>query len=81
MDESVFGKTVKDKISGFTGTVTGGSSYITGCVQLLVQPRLKEDGSFNDARWFDEDRLEILGSKAVTLTVSKVGSDTPAMVK
>lgn len=51
------GETRTDRISGFTGTVTGRCEYITGCVQYLLVPKVKESGSYAEAHWFDEDRL------------------------
>lgn len=54
------GVKAKDKITGFTGIVTGKASYLTGCDQYLVQPKCKEDGEMTDGRWFDEQRLEIV---------------------
>lgn len=56
-----FGDVVKDKITNFTGTITGLSSYITGCDQCLVQPKQKEgEVSYPDATWFDEGRLILI---------------------
>jgi hypothetical protein len=52
------GDTVKDKVTGFTGVVTGVAEYLTGCRQCCVQPAAK-DGEFKAAHWFDDDRLSI----------------------
>lgn len=59
------GQTVRDRITGFQGVVTGIVNYISGCHQALVVPRVKDDGSLTDAQWFDLQRLEIDGSIAV----------------
>lgn len=48
------GATAKDIITGFEGVVTGRASYLTGCDQYLVSPR-----GDKEARWFDEQRLEV----------------------
>ena len=72
------GQKVRDTISGFAGTVTGIAEYITGCRQMLVQPELKENGDFTDPRWFDEDRLEKLDSKPISLEIKTAGPDIPA---
>jgi hypothetical protein len=53
------GSKVKDKITGFYGTVTGFVVYISGCNQALVVPPIGEDGSFKESHWFDEQRLEV----------------------
>jgi hypothetical protein len=72
------GQKVKDKITGFTGVVTGRTEYITGCEQLLVQPPTKNDGAFTEPRWFDVDRLDVIEQEKVSLTVKKAGFDSPA---
>lgn len=59
------GQTVRDRITGFQGVVTGIVNYISGCHQALVVPRVKDDGSLTDSQWFDLQRLEIEGSIAV----------------
>lgn len=50
------GEKVTDSITGFKGTVTGRSEYITGCKQYAVVPRSK-DNKASEGTWFDEDRL------------------------
>lgn len=57
MDTDRMGQKATDKLTGFTGKVTGQARYITGCDQFLVQPPCKEDGTYVDGRWFDENRL------------------------
>lgn len=51
------GSKVKDKITGFSGVVTGRVCYLSGCNQALVAPKVGKDGSFKSAEWFDEQRL------------------------
>ena len=58
---------VRDKISGFTGIVTGFVTYISGCNQALVAPLVKDDGSLGDSLWFDVQRLERIGSETIKL--------------
>lgn len=53
------GVTVKDKVTGFSGVVTGVVYYITGCNQALVVPKVGKDGSQREAQWFDWQRLDI----------------------
>ncbi len=60
------GATVKDKITGFEGTATGVASYITGCDQYSVQPKLK-DGAWVESKWFDDNRLERVGDEVLKL--------------
>ena len=62
------GSKVKDKITGFTGIVTGYVTYITGCNQALVVPQVGKDGTSKDAHWFDEQRL-VVDKKFKPITV------------
>jgi len=54
------GKTAKDKITGFTGTITGRSEYINGCVHLMLEAKAKV-GEKPVHAWFDEDRCILTG--------------------
>lgn len=70
------GTEVTDVITGSRGFATGRTDYITGCKQILVQPK-QSKGSFVDSRWFDEDRLQPTG-KSISLKVTNDGPDKPA---
>lgn len=48
-----------DIVTGFTGVAIGRCEYITGCSQVLIAPRCKDESSKPDAEWIDEQRLEI----------------------
>lgn len=62
----LFGFTLRDKVTGFTGVATGAVQYITGCNQVLLVPKVDEQGKLRDSQWFDEQRLELLpGEDAV----------------
>ena len=64
-----FGVEVIDTITGLQGIVIGRVSYITGCDQYLVQPRVDKEGKYIDSRWVDEHRLDfVLKGKKVVLT-------------
>jgi hypothetical protein len=55
------GNKVKDLISGFGGIAVGRIEYLYGCSQIQIEPdRLDKDGKHVDARWFDEQRVEVL---------------------
>jgi len=63
---------VKDKISGFTGIVTGICVYITGCHQVLVNHEdLDKDGCVAKGQWFDIQRLKRVGKSHVILENEK----------
>ncbi len=72
------GKMAVDKITGFKGVVVGRCVYLSGCNQLLLVPRVAKDGSYKCGQWFDEQRVDFVGSKVVVLNNSKSpGFDTP----
>jgi hypothetical protein len=68
----VLGGKYRDRITGFTGIVTGTAEYISGCNQALVSPPA-EGGKLGDASWFDQQRLERIDDSLVTLD----NGDTP----
>ena len=72
-----FGDEVEDKITGFVGVVTGASSYITGCDQILVQPRVDKEVKKVDAEWFDDGRLKKLRKKKLSAKSVKKDGDPP----
>ena len=77
------GVKAKDKITGFSGTVTGFCQYISGCNQALLIPPVGEKGEHREGHWFDEQRLEVDETvPAVVLDNSKTpGPDKPAPVR
>lgn len=60
-------KTV-DRVTGFKGVITSVSFDLYGCIQCVVSPSVKEDGSTIDGKWFDLTRLDIfLGTRVLAL--------------
>lgn len=55
------GKKGKDKITGFTGVITGRSTWLFGCDQYCLTPVVDEKGDLKEGKWFDEGRIEITG--------------------
>jgi hypothetical protein len=43
------GSKAKDKITGFNGFVTGFVTYLSGCNQALVVPKVGKDGAIKDS--------------------------------
>ncbi len=68
------GQKAKDKISGFTGTITGHSEYITGCDQYCIAPE-SESNKLESSQWFDEGRIQVIGEgiNPLDLIVKKNG--------
>ena len=62
------GMTASDRITGFSGVVVGKAEYISGCTQVLLVPKIKEDGKRIDGEWFDIQRLEqVAGTETIRL--------------
>lgn len=81
MEKIELGHTYQDLISGFTGIATGYVQYITGCNQVLLCPRVKEDGSSLGAEWFDEQRLRRISTAEHRIVLdngTSPGFDKPA---
>lgn len=55
---------VRDKITGFEGVGTALSFDLYGCVQTVITPTAV-NGEMKDARWFDNNRLEIISNERV----------------
>lgn len=55
------GQKAKDKITGFEGIITGRAEYLYGCTQFCIVP-LAKDGKICDSQWFDEGRIQVIGS-------------------
>lgn len=70
--ETFLGYTVQDKVTGFTGVAVGAVQYLTGCAQVAVAPKVKEDGTVPDSHWYDWTRLNVLPVARIA-----VGGDTP----
>ena len=54
------GEKVREKVTGFTGTITGTAFYLTGCNQYLVVPKVKDEHTAAEGQWYDEGRLELV---------------------
>lgn len=77
MNSELLGHEVTDRVSGFTGVVTGYVQYISGCNQVLVIPKVGKDAAFKGGEWFDVQRVKkVAGSKAIVLDNTKTpGAD------
>lgn len=61
MSKIKLGATVSDKLTTFGGIVIGTVQYITGCNQVLVQPKDHKE----DSRWIDEQRVVVNSREGV----------------
>jgi len=73
------GSKVREKVTGFVGTVTGCAKYLTGCYQYAVVPKMSkkhfDGGTAPDAHWYDEGRLEVI--EVDTVKPDDVAGDDP----
>lgn len=56
--EFTLGNTLRDKVTGFTGTATARIQYINGCIQYCLLPKVDKDGKYVDGIYIDVQRLE-----------------------
>lgn len=68
------GNHMQEKITGFKGIATARAEYLTGCVQILVEPQYGRPGR---GEWIDELRLEITATDLFDLKESIV-KEAPA---
>ena len=73
------GATYVDRITGFKGVATGHCTYLTGCSQTLLNPKVGTDGAAKDSQWYDDQRLEVQEEAVISLDNSKTpGCDKAA---
>jgi hypothetical protein len=58
------GDKVKEKVTGFTGVITGAVFYLTGCNQFLVVAKSKHNKEAI-ATWYDGPRLTLLKRQVI----------------
>lgn len=58
---SILGKLGKDRVTGFTGIITGRAEYLYGCMQYSLTPAADGNKILSN-EWFDEGRIEIVGA-------------------
>lgn len=69
------GDKVREKITGFAGTITGVAFYITGCNSYLVAAKPKDEFSEPVSLYFDEGRLELVEDKVVVAEDVRAGKN------
>lgn len=53
------GDVLRDRITGFEGTVTARTDFYNGCVQYHLEPR-SIDGKKPEGAWVDEQQIELV---------------------
>lgn len=61
----LLGLRVEDKVTRFKGVVSTMSFDLYGCIQAVVTPVAKEDGTVDNGKWFDVARLNVLDDQPV----------------
>ncbi len=61
----ILGHRVVDKVTGFKGVAASVTFDLYGCIQVIVNPGLDNEGKPKDCHWFDYNRLTITGEKVM----------------
>lgn len=63
MTEIKLGQKVKDSLTGNTGTVVARTTWLHGCVRVVVQPEGSKDGAPLDVFSIDEPQVVVIDKK------------------
>lgn len=76
-----FGILVKDKITGFEGTIIGKSISISGDISYGITPKFEKNSKNNDAIWYDEGRIEVIENKKeeINNNTKRTGGAVPSL--
>lgn len=79
LDQLNFGDRVRDRLSGFTGIVTGKHTFISGCAKVTIAPDELRDGKMQESQWVDVQFVEIVKARAFEVDNGRTpgGSDAP----
>lgn len=66
----LLGTKCRDMISKFEGIAESYHQYITGCDRYMLQPELDKDGKWQEGKFFDVNRLEVIEEKAIEVDTS-----------
>jgi hypothetical protein len=87
----ILGFRVEDKVTGFKGVAASICFDLYGCVQVVVNPGIGNDGKLGEQIWFDIARLKVTNNKPVMNTPDfeygpqaeglKGPAEKPAMLK
>lgn len=60
---SILGYRAKDRVTGFEGVVTSVCFNLYGCIQVVLNPGIRDDGKIGEQLWFDINRLIVAENK------------------
>jgi hypothetical protein len=59
------GDKVREKVTGFEGTITGTAFYLTGCTSHLITGKQFDPSKEPIALWYDEGRIELIEAQFI----------------
>lgn len=59
MEPIKLGQKATDSLTGLTGTVIARCEYLSGKSSVCIQPKMNNDGTFQEERWIDEHRIVV----------------------
>ena len=76
--EFQIGAKLRDKVTGFEGVVIGRAEHISGCDTYGIQCQTLKDSVPQDAKWFDEPRLELVDANVLIVDerFDRTGADS-----
>ena len=77
MKQIELGDEVRHKYTGFRGTATSRTHYLSGCDRVTISPKVGKDGKLGDACSFDEPEIEIIKKGKVSKPKGKTGGWQP----
>ena len=72
------GDTVQDTITGLVGVVVSETTWLYGCVRLLIQPTLDKDGKVPDTYAMDKPQARLLSKRGADVPIVLAVEDPPA---
>lgn len=72
-EQSLLGKTVRDKVTGFNGIATSKIEFLNGCIQYCVKPKMGADGKMPEGEYIDVEQLEVVNEKKVDVQSTPSG--------
>jgi hypothetical protein len=67
------GDEVRHKYTGFVGTATAATEYLSGCRRIAITPKVGKDGKLGDTCSFDEPEIEVTKKMRVERVTSTGG--------
>ena len=66
-NEVKLGDQARDVVTGCMGIVTGKTEHLGGSAQVLLSPKIADDGEWREPRWIEIERIEVTATPGITL--------------